>query len=91
MAYVGVVQANKVCFMCSQLNFDWDQPWALEGFFSRGVSRGISQIFSRGRAKNGEICFLHHEIEKTTFFAHNFKIQGGLGPPSHPSDAHGIN
>jgi len=37
-------------------------------------------------AKIGEICFLPLEIEKTTFFANNFKIQEGLTPPS---DAHG--
>jgi len=32
--------------------------------------------------------FLPLEIEKTTFFANNFKIQGGSKPPCPPSDAH---
>jgi len=37
-------------------------------------------MFSKGGAKSGEICFLPLEIEKTTFFANNFKIHGGTGP-----------
>jgi len=56
--------------------------------FSRGASRGFSQIFFQG-GKSGEICFLPLKIEKTTISANNFKIQGGL-PPSPPSDAHGL-
>ena len=54
---------------------------------------GVGRIFSRGGAvedfpkilpggaKSGEIWFLPLEIEKTTFFANNFKIQGGGKPP----------
>ena len=53
-----------------------------ERIFARGGgSTGFSQHFFQGGAKSGEICFLPLEIEKTTFFASNFKIQGGK-PPS---------
>ena len=48
---------------------------------------GVGRIFSRG-AKNGEFRFLSLEIKKQLFFANNFKIQGGQGPPDPPSDAH---
>ena len=52
--------------------------------FSRGGPVGdFPKIFSRG-VKRGEIWFLPLEIEKTTFFANNFKIQGArplLDPP----------
>ena len=54
--------------------------WASEGFFLRGGAVGdFPKIFSRG-AKSGEIWFLPLEIEKTTFFANNFKIQESQGP-----------
>jgi len=43
--------------------------------------RDFPKIFPGG-AKSGEILFLPLEIEKTTFFANNFKIQGGLDPLS---------
>jgi len=46
-------------------------PWASEGFFPGG-------------AKSGEICFLALEIEKETFFANNFKIQGEGKVPLPP-------
>jgi len=49
--------------------------------FSRGAVGDFLKLVSRG-AKSGEICFLPLEIEKTTFFAHNFKIQGAKAPPS---------
>jgi len=57
--------------------------------FSReGAVGDFPKIFSRG-TKSSEIWFLLLEIEKTTFFASNFKIQGGvLGPPASHSDAH---
>ena len=51
-----------------------------EGFFPGGDSWGFSQNFFHGGRKSGEICFLPLEIGKTTFFANNFKIQGGLAP-----------
>jgi len=40
--------------------------------------------FFLGVDKNGEIWFLPLENETTTFFANNFKIQGGQGPPLPP-------
>jgi len=46
---------------------------------SRGGQLGIFPKFFQG-AKSGELWFLPLEIEKTTFFANNFKIQGSLGP-----------
>ena len=51
-----------------------------QGFFPRGAVGDFSKIFCRG-AKSGEICFLRLEIEKTIFFANNFKIQGRPCPP----------
>ena len=68
------------------------QPWASEGFFPGGTSRGFSQNFFQGGGTHGEIWFLPLEIEKTTFFANNFKIQKGKAPPRPPpsSDAHGF-
>jgi len=51
-------------------------------------SRGFSQKIFQGGGKSGEIWFLPLEIEKTTFFADIFKIQGGQGPPPPSSDAH---
>jgi len=44
------------------------QPWASEGFFPGGASRGFSQNFFQRGAKSGEICFLPLEIEKQPFF-----------------------
>ena len=50
--------------------------------FSRGGTVGdFHKIFSRG-AKSGEIRFLPLEIEKTSFFANNLKIQGGRRLPA---------
>jgi len=50
--------------------------------FSRGGdSRGFSQNFFQEGAESGEIWFLPLEIEKTTFFANHFKIQGGTWVP----------
>jgi len=53
--------------------------------FFQGGQYGIFPKFFPGVTKSGEIWFLPFEIEKTTFFANNFKIQGGQSPPS---DAH---
>jgi len=51
--------------------------------FSRGGQKGIFPKYFPGGAKSGEICFLPLEIEKVTFFANNFKIQGlALAPPA---------
>jgi len=51
---------------------------------------GVGRIFSSGQS--GEIRFLPLEIEKTTFFANHFKIQGGgLAPLTPPSDAHAVS
>ena len=56
--------------------------------FSRGATRRFFQNLSRG-AKSSEICFFPLKTKKTNFFAKNFKIQGGLGPPLAPHcDAH---
>ena len=52
-------------------------------FFQGGPVGDFPKIFSRG-AKSGEIWFLPLEIEKTTFFANNFKIRGGQGRPRPP-------
>ena len=58
----------------------------VEKIFSRGGGAvGDFLKLFQGGSKSGEIWFLPLEIEKTTFFANNFKIQGGLAPPS---DAH---
>jgi len=51
-------------------------------FHGRGAVGDFPKIFSRGD-KSGEICFLPLEIKKITFFANNFKIQGGKDP-LHP-------
>jgi len=57
--------------------------------FSRGGgSRGFSQNFFQGWAKSGEIWFSVLEIEKTTFFANHFKIQGDKPTLPPTSDAH---
>jgi len=48
--------------------------------FSRWATRGFFKNFSRG-AKSGEIRFFPLKTKKTTFFAKDFKIQGGLDPP----------
>ena len=65
------------------------RAWASEGFFPGGGPVGdFPKICSR-EAKNGEIWFLPLEIEKTTFFANNVKIHGGLAPPVPPSDTRG--
>jgi len=46
---------------------------------------GRREDFFQGGAKSGEICFLPLEIEKTTFFDNNFKIQEGpKAPPALP-------
>jgi len=52
-------------------------------FFQGEPVGDFPKIFPGG-AKSGEIWFLLLEIEKTTFFANNFKIQGGQGPPAPP-------
>ena len=52
-------------------------------------THGRRKDFFQGVGPRGEICFLSLEIEKTMFFANNFKIQGGPRPPCPPSDAHG--
>jgi len=57
-------------------------------FFQGGPLLDFYKNFCRG-FKSGEICFFPLETKKTTFFAEIFKIQGALGPPSPPSDAHG--
>jgi len=50
-------------------------------FFQGGGQQGIfPKVFPWG-AKSGEIWFLPLEIEKTTLFANNFKIQGRPMPP----------
>jgi len=49
-------------------------------FFQGGPVGDFPKMFSRG-ARNCEICFLPLEIEKATFFANDFKIQGWQGPP----------
>jgi len=54
-------------------------PWALEGLFPRGASRGF---FFLGGAKSSEICFFPLTIKKTTFFAEIFNILWGLAPPT---------
>jgi len=60
-------------------------PMGVGRIFSRvGPLGNFFQNFSRG-AKSGDIWFLRLEIEKATFFAETFKIQGGLAPTS---DAH---
>ena len=51
---------------------------------SRGGCRGYSQNFFSGGAKSSEIWFLLLEIEKNNFFANDFEIQGGQGPPLPP-------
>ena len=57
-------------------------------FSKSGPLGDFSYIFPGGD-KSDEIYFFPHETRKTTFFAENFKIQGGLGHPLHPpSDAH---
>ena len=55
---------------------------------SSNSGMGVGRFFSRGGAKSGEIWFLPLEIENTTFFANNFKIQGANAPLPSPSDAH---
>jgi len=50
------------------LDSKWRQPWASEGFFPGGASRGFSQNFYQAGGKSGEICFLFLEIKITTFF-----------------------
>jgi len=59
-------------------------------FFQGGAEGDFPKSFP-GRAKSDEICFLPLKIEKTTFFANNFKIKGRAKPPlPPPSDAHAL-
>jgi len=68
-------------------NIKWGLGFRKE--FFQGGAVGVFPSFSRV-AKSGEIWFLPLEIEKTTFFAHNFKIQGGEGPlPPLPTPMNG--
>jgi len=52
-------------------------------FFQRGPLGDFPKIFSRG-GQSGKVWFLSIEIEKATFFANNFKLQGGPWPPCPP-------
>ena len=72
---VGVMEGpvllanNEKKLILCLLTYRWQlQAWASEGFFSRGASRGFSQIYFQGGVKSGEIWFSPFEIEKTTFF-----------------------
>ena len=85
--------SNMVCFISKGICV-WPDFYCI-------VSMGVGRIFSRrgalgefskifpGGAKDGEIWFLPLKTKKTTFFAENFKIQGGTKAPLPPSDAHG--
>jgi len=51
------------------------QPWAWEGFFSRGKgTRGFFLKFSRGGGKLVKFDFSHSKLRKQLYFATNFKI-----------------
>ena len=53
--------------------------------FSRGgVSRGLSQNFFQGGPKVVKFGFYPSKLRKTSFFANNFKIQGGPNPSAPP-------
>jgi len=47
-------------------------------------THGRRKDFFQGGAKNYEISFFPLETKKTTFFAENFKIQGGPWPSLPP-------
>jgi len=74
-AYAGL-WLSSVAAYCSRGHF-WVRTWASEGFFPGGATRGFFQNFSMREAKSGEIVFFPLETKKSTFFAENFKIQGG--------------
>jgi len=54
--------------------------------FFQGDSRGFFQNFFQGGLKVLKFGFYPSKLKKQPFFANNFKIQRGQGPPS---DAHG--
>jgi len=49
---------------------------------------GVGRIFSRERPKVVKFVFHLSKLKKQPFYANNFKIQGGKGPPAPTSDAH---
>ena len=59
-------------------------------FFQGGPVGDFPKIFSRGGQKWWvKFGFYPSKLKKQPFFANNFKIQGGKGPPLlPPSDAH---
>jgi len=66
------------------------QPWASEGFFLWGGSRGFSQNFFQGGPNVVKLGFYPSKLKKQPFFANTLKIQGGI-PLAPPSDAHAYN
>ena len=52
--------------------------------FNAGATRRFSQKFSGGGQNWWNLFFLPLETKRTTFFAKNFKIQGGKVPPAPP-------
>jgi len=70
------LRTTNLCFLVK------DNEHGRRKDFSRGRPVGDFPKILSGGAKRGEIWFLPLESEKTTFFANNFKIQGGQGPPA---------
>jgi len=66
---------------------NWTASMGVGKIFSRGAVVDFPKKCSKGGQKWWNVVFTL-EIEKTTFFANNFEIQGGQGPPTPPSDAH---
>ena len=60
----------------------WElMTWASEGFFPGGAVGDFPQIFFQGRPNVVKFVFYPSKLKKQPFFANNFKIQGGQGPP----------
>jgi len=63
-------------------------PWASEGFFPWGVSRGISQKFFQGGQKWENWVFTPRNWKNNFFLLILSKSRGSKPTPLPPSDAH---
>jgi len=72
-----------------KLQLQAHHAWASEGFFSgEDQQRIFPKFFPGGGPKAVKFVFYPSKLKKQPVFANTFKIQGGLGSPSPPSDAH---
>jgi len=58
------------------------RAWASKGYIPGGPVGDFQKLFPGGGAKAVKFVFYPSKLKKQTFFANNFKIQGGLSPPA---------